>query len=74
MFQVETPPLPPTFAPAVFAELARQLVVDMMCAWHWNCDQRAFATAPHPVLGQVAICHGCAVHDGLAVTPLPQVA
>src|SRR5262245_30296904 len=54
---------------AEMADAARQLLGEMLCAWHRSCDQPADGTSRHPVFGSVSICRRCAELDGLAVTP-----
>ena len=58
---------------AELADNARELLGQMLCAWHSLCDQPAEGTCSHPVLGAVAVCRRCASDDGLDVTPFPPI-
>src|SRR5688500_19681980 len=58
---------------AELADNARELLGEMLCAWHGLCGQPAEGTCSHPVLGAVAVCGRCASVDGLDVTPFPPI-
>jgi len=73
--QVEAPPTLESLwrRAAELTDNARELLGQMLCAWHSLCDQPAEGTCSHPVLGAVAVCRRCASDDGLDVTPFPPI-
>lgn len=60
-------------AAAALADLARELLGEMLCAWHGACCDRAAGTHHHPVFGAVAICGNCAGRAGIDITPFPPI-